>query len=229
MDQADSPQLQGDRSIRFCTRVLLSMRYEWHLRWLVRAGTLLLRAGGEKRARRAGSMLLRLGLLFCWAECGEHLQRGQRWFLESGSAYPSLPFSLQRAFNRTRSPAACPLCSAPSPSPRRGRSGRTGAAVPQGRAQAGAAPVVLLHRPTRGAGSPLLVRSAGCRGSSLASGGSRSSCFRSRYVKQHAAPSRLSLWMALSTRWSWRGYQDLLSFTVIDSFHEASRKGNLAV
>lgn len=49
MDQADSPQLQGDRSIRFCTRVLLNMRYKWHRRWLVRAAA---GRGGEKKSKK---------------------------------------------------------------------------------------------------------------------------------------------------------------------------------
>lgn len=113
-------QLQGHWSIRFCTWVL-RMRRGWHLRWLVRAGTLLSWAERKKRrARRAGSVLLRLALLFCWADCDGHLQRGQRSFLESGSAYPSLPFSAHSAFSRSR------LCSAPSLCPRSGRSGARG-------------------------------------------------------------------------------------------------------
>ena len=143
-------QLQGHWSIRFCTWVL-RMRRGWHLRWLVRAGTLLSWAERKKRrARRAGSVLLRLALLFCWADCDGHLQRGQRSFLESGSAYPSLPFSAHSAFSRRRSPAVSAL---PRPCAlAAGGAGRVGAAVPRGMGRAGAAPAVPLHRPTRRSG-----------------------------------------------------------------------------
>lgn len=201
MDQADSPQLQGDRSIRFCTRVLLNMRYKWHRRWLVRAAA---GRGGRKEEQEG------LAVCYCGSACSSAGQTVVNTYNEDRGCFsracihPCL--SLCSVLSTERGPLPPALSALPHPLPlAAGGAGCTGAAVPQGRDQAGAAPVVLLHRPTRGAGSPLLVRSAGCRGSSLASGGSRSSCFRSRYVNQHAAPSWLSLWMAFLTRWSWHG------------------------
>lgn len=150
MDQADSPQLQGDRSIRFCTRVLLNMRYEWHLRWLVRAGTLLLRAGEEEKKSKKGWQYVtaaRLALLLgsvvntcsedrgCFSRAGAHI-------------HPCLSLCSVLSAEHGHLPPA--LSALPRPLPlAAGGAGRTGAAVPRGRDGAGAAPVVPLHRPTR--------------------------------------------------------------------------------